>query len=90
MKLGNFHHRITFMCQGEQFAASLYLQYPATRQKMNRCLYQIVVDEGMKLADVYDVQFMVDGQIVYSAPAPPRPALDPRAVMSKANAQSEA
>jgi len=62
MKPSNVIHRITFMHQGDQYDACIYLLYRATRQRMNRYLYQLVIDEGMKLSDVYDVQFFVDGQ----------------------------
>jgi hypothetical protein len=77
MKLGNLHHSIKLMCQGEQFDASIYLEYRATRQRMNRYLYQVLIDEGLKPRDVYDIQFFVDGQAFPPSIAPPLPCSCP-------------
>lgn len=67
MKLRNFYHCIQFEYRGKEYISGSFLHYPASLRSMIAAFYLIIIDDGLKLPDVVNIQFSIDDVLILHA-----------------------
>ena len=67
MKLQNYYHCIQFQYRGKEFISGSFLHYPASLRAMIAAFYLVIIDNGLKLHEVVNIQFSVDDVLILHA-----------------------